>query len=174
MGPSLCFSKQKGSTANDNIDTVIDKLIKHIGDIQQAWLVINQGQHVDAKGALQRRMFIEVTKNHVRLSITFQLDNKTHPFTVRLVTDITDAFNFLVPYQLRHSFNQRTNIDLIRRFRNNNRSPFLTTVATRNLFNCRDSPHNNATTSGTESIPNTRITNDIGCSRKVGPFNILH
>jgi hypothetical protein len=58
---------------------------------QQLGFPIHQGQHVDAKVILQRRLLVEVVEHHPGVGIPLQLDDDAHAVAIALVANVRNA-----------------------------------------------------------------------------------
>ena len=79
-------------------------------------MAIHQGHHVDAKGVLELSLLVEIVQHNLRDFTRLQFNDQAHAGFVRLVLNMTDAFNFLFVHQFSHALLQRLFIDLIGQF----------------------------------------------------------
>ena len=82
------------------------------------------------------REFIELVENDGRIFIPLEINDHADAFAVGFVPQIGNAGYFLIAYQFRYFFDQRSLVDLIRQFRNDNGFFIVAGV----LFNQRPRP----------------------------------
>ena len=66
---------------------------------------------------MHRRQLVQVVHYHLCRFLFLEFDEDTHAFAVRLVSDIGDAIEPLVPHKLRNAFDEFRLVDLERDLR---------------------------------------------------------
>ena len=93
-------------TSCDHLAPVREEAIKHLLQIQQSWLTIHQRNHVHAEGVLQLRLLVQIVQHDIGQLTALQFNHDTHAGFIGFVTDIRDAVQLLVAYQLGNALEQ--------------------------------------------------------------------
>ena len=112
------FAQLEYSAAGHDFAAMVNKRRNHLFQIQRAWLAINQGHHVHAKGILELGVLKQVIEHNLWHFAATQLNHYSHTRLVRLISNIRDALDALFVHQFSNPFQQRSLVHLIRKFVN--------------------------------------------------------
>ena len=73
-----------------------------------------EGQHIDAEGALERGVAVELVEHHVGVGVAAQLDDDPHPISVRFVAQVGDALDRAVLHHLGDALHEAGLVELVR------------------------------------------------------------
>ncbi len=100
---------------------------------------IVQGQHIDGKIRLQRRMRKKLVQNHFRHRVALQFNHNAHAVPVGFVAQLGYAFDDFFMHAFRNALNKRFLIQLIRNF-----SKYDCRAILANFLNLMPRAHNDA------------------------------
>ena len=116
MSTFFSFAQIMFGTTSHYIYLVVDIMIQCLFQCQNLWHTIYQRQHNHTKVILQLSIFIQLIQNNLWIYISAQFDYDTHPFTVRLVTQIGNTVDFFVSCQFGNFFYQSCFVYLVWNF----------------------------------------------------------
>ena len=93
---------------------VADKGIQQLAQVEDLRLTIYQCHGIDTEHRFHLGLLVQVIEHHLGIFATAQLNHHAHPFFIRFVAQLGDAFNFLVFHQLGDLLNQPRLVHLIR------------------------------------------------------------
>ena len=96
--PGLGFLEIELGAAADDGASEIDEVLDDRPEAQHAGLPVHQGKHVDKECGLHGGMFVERVEHLARLRIPPELEDDAHALAVRLVPQVADALDLLLPY----------------------------------------------------------------------------
>src|SRR5262245_59986362 len=106
MRASLGFSQVVLGTPPNDFATKLDEALEHLFQIKHARLAVDDGQVDDAKGRLHWSQLIQLIEQHLRHSITFQLDYDPHTAAIGFVSKFRYAFQLFLVNELGNAFDQ--------------------------------------------------------------------
>ena len=112
------FFQAKQRAARYHFAAVAQKFAQNLFQIQQARLPIHQRNHVDAKGVLQLREFVELIQDDFGVFVAFEFNHDACAVFIGFVAQFGDAFNGFFAHQLANFFHQLGFVYLIRDFIN--------------------------------------------------------
>ena len=90
------------------------KCSKQLEQVQHLRPAVDDREHDDAEGRLQRGVLVEVVQDDFRHLAALELDHDPHAVAVGLVAQVGDAFDLLVAHQLGDLLDQPRLVDLVR------------------------------------------------------------
>ncbi|KFB72081.1 MAG: hypothetical protein AW09_002740 [Candidatus Accumulibacter phosphatis] len=165
MRPLARLAQFENGPPGQHLAPVPEKTLEHLFEVQQAWLPIDQGDHVHAEGILQLRLLVQAVEHHFSHFATLQLDHHTHARFVGLVAQIGNAVDLLLVDQLAEPFEQRSLVHLVRQFVDDDR---LTIVALLHLLEVHLATHDDAPAPGAIALADPGEAVDDAGGRKVG------
>ena len=169
MRPSTGLIEQKDSAPRHNFTPKINKGCEDLFDIKLFWAPVVNGQHINAKTGLHIGMPIELIERYFCLVIAFNLNNKAHTVTIRLIARFCNTLNNLLLTQLVNTLDKISFIDLIRQLINNN---CLTIFA--DFFDPGPGTHNDGTLPFVHRCTRARAPQDLSPCWKVRSRENLH
>src|SRR5210317_290692 len=112
---------------------------------------------------MHRRHLVELVKHHLGDAVTLQLDNDPHAVTVRLIAQIGNTFDLLVPNQVGDLFNQSRLVNLERNLGDDDA---LTTGAAV-LLDHRFGAHRDNPSTGAVSLVDAVSAHDEAAGREI-------
>ena len=89
------FFQQEDRSAANNVHAVPQELFQNFLERQRSRLAVYQSDKVNRERALQRRVFVKLIENDIRVGVSLEFQNQTNRLLeVRLVADIADALDF--------------------------------------------------------------------------------
>ncbi len=113
MRPLARLAQQEHGAARYDITAMTDKGFEDLFKIQQAWLAIDQRDHIDTEHALHLGLLVQVVEHHLGHFVALEFDHHAHAVLVRLVAQVGDTFDLLVLDQLGNLFQQSRLVDLV-------------------------------------------------------------
>src|SRR6266508_1088087 len=114
VGPRLRLLQVEEGPLSNNLLPVVNKAFDGLFQRKDSRLVIDNCQKDDAEARLHRGQLVQVVHHHLRRLILLELDDDTHPVAVRLISDVGDAVQPLVPHKLRNALDEFRLVDLER------------------------------------------------------------
>ncbi len=111
--PLARLAEQVVRPPDDDVDAVVHVNLERALEAEQPGLAVDQGQHVDAEGGLQRRVLEELVEHLARGRAPLELDDDVHPLAVRLVAQVADVGDAALAHQLRDAFEQGGLVELV-------------------------------------------------------------
>ncbi|MNI21319.1 hypothetical protein D3C73_748370 [compost metagenome] len=99
--------------ARDHFAAMLQEVIDHLLQVEQAGLAIDQRHQVHPEGVLQLRVLVQVVQHNLGHLAALELDDQAHAVLVGLVANIGDTFDLLVVDELGNAFLQRLLVDLV-------------------------------------------------------------
>ena len=66
----------------DHVLLMLQVVVDHLPQVQDAGLAVHQGQHVDPEGLLHLRVLVQVIEDHLGIDVLLQLDDDAHAVAV--------------------------------------------------------------------------------------------
>ena len=85
---------------------MLQKILQHLLEVQEARLVIYQRHHIHTKVVLQLRALVEIVQHHLRHFTALELDDNAHSRFIGFIPQIRNAFNLFLIHQLGNAFKQ--------------------------------------------------------------------
>ena len=104
MAPIASLAQVVDRAACDHLAPMRQEGLKHLLEIEQSRLAIDQRDHIHAESVLQRGLLVEVVEHHLRHFAALELDHHPHARLVGLVADIGDALDLFLVDQLGDPF----------------------------------------------------------------------
>ena len=82
------LAQQENSSARHNFTTVTHKSLKHLLEVENAWLTINQSNNIDAKDILHLRLCEKVVEHYLANFATLDFYYNAHAIFVRFVAQL--------------------------------------------------------------------------------------
>ncbi|EKE17239.1 MAG: hypothetical protein ACD_10C00550G0001 [uncultured bacterium] len=143
---------------------------KHLLQVEQARLAVDQRHHVHAEGVLQLRLLVQIIENDFGHLATLQLDDHAHAGLVRLVANIGNTFDLLFVNQLGDLLDQGLLVNLVGNLVNDDG---LTIVALFHILDMGATAHDDAATACLVTLANAHHAIDQCSSREVGRRDVL-
>ena len=100
--------------ARDDVDLVLDVVVKDFLERKHARRIVDQRQHIDAEARLQLRVFEQLVQHHLRDGVGLQVDDDVHrALAVGRVVDVADFRKLLVAHQLAQLLKQALAVHLV-------------------------------------------------------------
>ena len=93
---------------------MLQEILQHLFEVQEARLVINQRHHVHTKVVLQLGALVQIVKHYLRHFTALKLDDNAHSRFIGFIPQIRNAFNFFLIHQLSNTLKQVFLIYLVR------------------------------------------------------------
>ena len=119
----LGLAQQVPGAPLDRLDAELEEHLEHFAQGEQLGLALDQGQHVGAEVALQRRELEQVVQHHLRVGIPPQFNHDAHAVAIRFIADIGDTLQFLVIHQFGNALDQRRLVGLVGQLGDDHRIP---------------------------------------------------
>ena len=87
---------------------------QHVLEVEQAWLAVDQGHHVDTEAVLQLGVLVQIVQHHLGHLAALEIDHHPHAGLVGLVLHMRNALDALVMHQLGNTLEQALLVDLVR------------------------------------------------------------
>ena len=152
--------------APDNLLPVLHKEGKGAFQGQHLGLAADQGEHDDVEGRTQGGVAEQVVPYYFGLGFPAQLNNDAHTLPVRLVPDVGNSLNPLVPNQLGNFPHQVGLVDLVGQFGND-----YALAPPANLFDFGLGFHYDAAPPGGVGVNDALGAPDNAAGRKVRPWH---
>ena len=123
MGAVTGALQIKFRAAADDLLAVLDKGGQHSLQAQHARLVIDQRQHLQAKGLLQGCIFKEILECRLGVGIAVEFDHNPHPGAITLIAQIGEPLQLAIAGQRRNSLDQCRLVGLIGQLGDHNAHP---------------------------------------------------
>ncbi len=162
------FAQFKFSAAANHFQAVLDVDLQRPTQGKQAWLFVDQGQQLHAKGRLQHRVLVQPVENFLRLGTTFQFDENAHPVAITFIAQVRDFIELARTDEFGNLFNQARFIHLIWNFSNDD------AVAIVDFFNLCHGAHDHAATTGAVGLHNAFCAHNLTASWEVRPSYKAH
>jgi len=124
MRPGFSPFQVEPGTAGNHLPSEVYVILKRLFKAEHPGLAVNQSQHIDVESRLHSRVFVKTVKHFLGLSIPLQLDDDAHALSVRLISQLADAFDFLGCHQGGDSLYQTRLVCLIRQLNDHNLAAF--------------------------------------------------
>ncbi len=169
MSPGFSLIQVIHGASNYNIDTVFNKMIDEFLKVHHLWTPFNKRKIDDTKRSLHLGVLIQLIKYNSGICRTLQNNYDPDSFTVRLIAYFWDLSDLFIVNESGDLLDQRTFINLVRYFSNND----LFTVSTK-FLSVSAGPKGHFTTTCFVSLFYSFIpVNDTG-SRKIRSCDMLH
>src|SRR5690606_38828118 len=99
------LAQQEYGSAGDHFAAMANKGLKELLEIQGARLIIDEGDNIDAKNALQLGLGVEIVEHHIADFAPLQLYDHAKAVFVGLVAQLGNTFQFLFFDQLGDALN---------------------------------------------------------------------
>src|SRR5262249_46678728 len=120
-GPDMRFLLGSGEVEagapGDDLPAEANERFQHLLEVDHLRPTIDQRQHDDAEGGLHLRVLIQLVHHDLRDLAPSELEHDADALAVRLVADLGEAIDPLVPRQLGDFFDQARLVHLIRQLR---------------------------------------------------------
>ena len=93
---------------------MLQKILQHLLEVQEARLVIYQRHHIHTKVVLKLGALVQIIQYYFRDFTALKLNHYTHTGFIGLIPQIRNAFNLFLIHQLGNAFKQVFLIYLIR------------------------------------------------------------
>ena len=113
MGAGLGLLQLEDGAAGDDLAAVVDEMADGVAQGQDLRPVVDDGQHDDAEGGLHLGLLVELVEDDLRVLVPLQLDDDAHAVAVRLVAEVGDPFDLLLPHQFGDLLDQVGLVDLV-------------------------------------------------------------
>ena len=164
------FAQQVHSAPRYHLTAVANKVLQQLLEVENARLIVHQGDNIDAKNILQLRLCIQIIQHHLTAFAALHFNHNAQAVFVRLVAQLGNTFNFFVFYQLCNFLDQARLVDLVGQLGNDDGVFVGFFIA--DYFSAR--AHINPTAAGSVGIYNARSTVDDRRRWEVRPWNMLH
>src|SRR5690606_11426702 len=156
--------------ARYHFTTMREETFKHLFQVQQLGLTINQRHHVHAEGVLQLRLLEQIIQYNFRYFVALELNHYTHTGFIGLIPDVRNTVEFLVTYQFGNTFQQRLLVNLIGQFIDDDgRAAFLA-----EFLEVRLGAHDHATATSAIAVAHARHAINDAAGRKIRRRNDLY
>ena len=102
------------STSDNNFNTMIHKMTDQLFHIHYFWTSLDQCKVDDTKSGLHGGVLVQLIQYYTRDCTSLQNDDKSHTFTVRLITYISNIRQLIQGYQFSNLLNKHCFVHLIR------------------------------------------------------------
>src|SRR5262245_61068064 len=117
MQPFFGLAQIIGRAPRNDFFAVLDEGLERFLEVEQLGLAIDNRQHVDAEGFLERGMFVELVEHDLRYGIALELDRDAHAFTVGFIARFSgDSFNLFFLVQQSNLLDQAGFVDHVGNF----------------------------------------------------------
>ena len=171
MGPLLSLLQVVSGAPDDDLLLEGQILVDDVpqGQDLRLGLILDQGQHIDGKGALQLRLGKQAVEHHLGVGVPLQLDDDAHTVAVRLILNVADALQTLILHLVGHVLDKHPLVHLIRQLRDDDAgavvAEFLEFVA---------GPNHYPAPAGSIGGPDPGPAHDDALCGEVGTLNMLH
>ena len=124
VGAGLRLFQLEDGAAGDDLAPVVDEMADHLFEGEDLRPVVDDGEHDDAEGGLHLGMLVELVEEHLGVLVLLQLDDDPHPVPVRLVPEIRDPLDLLLPHQFGDLLDQPRLVHLVGDLGDDDRLPF--------------------------------------------------
>ena len=107
--------------ARDDLAAMPQKGVQHFLQRQQLGLAVHQRHHVHAEHRLERRQLVELVEDDLGVLVALQLDDDAQAVLVRLVAQLRDTLDRLLPHEVRYALEQAGLVDLVGQLRDDDR-----------------------------------------------------
>ena len=166
VGPLARFAQQMLDPAPDDLLAEVGESADHVLEVQHLGPAAVQRHHVAAERALERREAIELIAHHVGHGLALQLDHDAHACAIAFVTNVGNAFDLLVAYELGDLLDHRGLVHLIRDLGDDERLPVLP-----HLFHVHAPAHDYRATAFVIGGADARAAENEATGRKVRTRN---
>ena len=125
MRSCLCFVEVELGPATNDFFLMLDIVINRLLNVQCLWSSSDEREHVNTERRLHRCLFVQVVQNDTRIRVAADFDDDAHPVSIRLVSKIRDAFDFLIAHQVGNLLDQPGFVHLIRNLVDENAFPSI-------------------------------------------------
>ena len=158
-----CLAQVEYRATRHHLAAVQQEALKHLAQVQQAWLAVDKRDHVHTKRVLQLRILIEVVEHDLWHLAALEFDHHAHAGLVRLVANVGNAFDALFGDQLGDALEQRALVNLIRQLVDDDRLA----LAAVDIFKVRLGAHHHTAAARAIALANTRNAVDDACRWEV-------
>ena len=130
---------------------------------------VHQRHHIHAEGLLALRVFVQLVLHHQRHGVVLYLDDDAQAVPVGFVAQVADALDALFLDVVRDLFEQRTLVDLIGDFRNDERG-----AARPDFFLAHSGAHHNAPAARLVRLLDAGVAIDNTSRGEVGRRQVFH
>ncbi len=169
MGTLPRFAQFIDSPTGHHLTAMTDKGLKHLLEIEQLRLAVDQRHHVDAEHTLHLGLLIEVIKQHLGDLTALEFDHHAHAVLIGLVAQLGDAFDLLLLDQLGDLLQQTGLVDLIRQLGDDD-----ALAAALHLLHLGTGAHVDTAAARMVGLMNAGSTVDNTGGREIGARYILH
>ena len=107
VGPFACLHQFVLRTAGDDLLTELHKGVDDVLHAHQFRASATNGQHVEGKTLLRRRVAPQLVQHHVRRRIALQIEHDAHAFAIGFIAQVRHALDALVLHRFGDLFHQR-------------------------------------------------------------------
>ena len=111
MRLGLCFFKVEDRAADDDRFAVVDEVVQHLQQREDARFLVKDGEHDDAERRLHIGRFEQVVEDDLAHGVALEFDDDADPFAVGFVADLADAVDLLVLDEIGDAFDQAGLVD---------------------------------------------------------------
>ena len=147
-----------------------NKRFEHLFEVQRAGLAVLQRHHVDAEHVLQLRLGEQIIDDHFAGLTALDLNHHAQAIFIRLIAQLSNAFDFLLFNQLGDLLNQPGLVHLIRQLSDDNviAAGFIV------VLDGMARAHVNTSTASAVSIENARTPVDDPPGGEIRTGDVLH
>ena len=171
MGPLLGLLQVVSGAADDDLLLEGQVLVDDVpqGENFRLGLVLDQGQHIDGKGALQLGLGKQAVEHHLGIGVPLQLDDDAHTVAVRLVLNVADALQALVLHLVGHVLDEHPLVHLIRKLRDDDAGAVIA-----EFLEFMTGPDHHPAPAGGIGGPDPGPAHDNTLGGEVGTLDVLH
>ena len=170
VGAGLCLGQVIAGAPFHDDEPVLQEVLEHPGQRQDAGLAFHDGQHDDPEGRLELGVLVEVVQHHLRRAAPLDLDDDPHPRSVGLVAQVGDPLHFLVAHQVGDFLDQPGLVDHVRQLRDDDRLAIFLA----DLLHLAARPDGDYASPGGVSLVNALLAQDEPPGRKIRARHMLH
>ena len=90
VGAAFLFGQLVLGAADDHFALVGDVVVDHRAQVERAWHVVDERDHVHAEGVLHRRVLVELVEHDLGDCVALELDHHAHAALVGVILDVGD------------------------------------------------------------------------------------
>ena len=169
MGAVAGFVQFVDRAPTDNLFTELDESGDNIFQIHHHRPTGVNRQHIHAEARLQRRVFVQLVQNHVRLKITLDFNHHAHALTVGLVADVGNALHPFFLNQFGNFLHHGGLVHLIGNFVNND-GLFVFLY----FLNGALGAHHNRAAAGQVGRTRAAVAQNQPAGRKIRPRDVVY